>query len=227
METFCTLLALSVASQRILTRSFDVFFDLHLNKRLSEQSWNWWFETPSRSLWRHCNAGQGRLIGWHVLSESDTDFSWAVSLVVDIEPFEWFKFLTAVIIWMTPHNDTWAQALYFLSCCENWTWGICINIFCDDSVRWVLYTDVIFSDSWFRLAKILLANKLFVMLDSLSEGFGLRIDCGPFCCCFVEGRRPRHLLNTQVLYPTYKCVQLIMGFCHKNRQQFALKSTNN
>ena len=27
---------------------FDVFFDLHLNKRLSKQSWGWWFETPTR-----------------------------------------------------------------------------------------------------------------------------------------------------------------------------------
>ena len=27
-----------------------------LNKRLSKHSWGWWFETPSRSLWRHCNA---------------------------------------------------------------------------------------------------------------------------------------------------------------------------
>ena len=26
-----------------------------LNKRLSKQSWGWWFETPSCSLWRHCN----------------------------------------------------------------------------------------------------------------------------------------------------------------------------
>ena len=26
-----------------------------LNKRLSKQSWGWWFEAPSRSLWRHCN----------------------------------------------------------------------------------------------------------------------------------------------------------------------------
>ena len=41
--------------QRPVTRGFDVFFDLHLNKRLSKQSWSWWFETPSRSLWRHCN----------------------------------------------------------------------------------------------------------------------------------------------------------------------------
>ena len=27
-----------------------------LNKRLSKQLWSWWFETPSRSLWRHCNV---------------------------------------------------------------------------------------------------------------------------------------------------------------------------
>ena len=34
------------------TRSFDVFFDQ--NKRLSKQPRRRWFETPSRSLWRHC-----------------------------------------------------------------------------------------------------------------------------------------------------------------------------
>ena len=44
-------------AQRSVTRSFDVFFDLRLNKRLSKQSRGWWFETPSRSSWRHCNVG--------------------------------------------------------------------------------------------------------------------------------------------------------------------------
>ena len=43
-------------AQRPVTRSFDVFFDLCLNKRLSKQSRSWWFETQSRPLWRHCNA---------------------------------------------------------------------------------------------------------------------------------------------------------------------------
>ena len=43
-------------TKRPVTRSFDVFFDLCLNKRLSKQSWGWWIETPSRPLWRHCNA---------------------------------------------------------------------------------------------------------------------------------------------------------------------------
>ena len=44
------------STQRPVTRSFDVFFDLRLNKRLSKQPWGWWFETPSWSLWRHCNV---------------------------------------------------------------------------------------------------------------------------------------------------------------------------
>ena len=54
METFSVLLALCMVnslatgqfpSQRPVTRSFDVFFDLRLNKRLSKQSWGWWFGT--------------------------------------------------------------------------------------------------------------------------------------------------------------------------------------
>ena len=35
-------------AQRPVTRSFDVFFDLRLNKRLSKQPWGWWFETSLR-----------------------------------------------------------------------------------------------------------------------------------------------------------------------------------
>ena len=65
METFSALLALCAGkssvtgefpSQRPVTQSFDVLFDLRLNKRLSKHWWGWWFETPSGSLWRHSNA---------------------------------------------------------------------------------------------------------------------------------------------------------------------------
>ena len=64
MKTFSALLAICAGNspvpgefpaQRPVTRSFDVFFDLRLNKRLSKQSWGWWFETPSCPLWRHSN----------------------------------------------------------------------------------------------------------------------------------------------------------------------------
>ena len=42
-------------AQKPVTRSFGVFFDLHLNKPLSKQPRGWWFETRLRSLWRHFN----------------------------------------------------------------------------------------------------------------------------------------------------------------------------
>ena len=65
METFSALLSICAGNspvigefpaQRPVTRSLDVFFDLRLNKRLSKQTWGWWFETSSRPLWRHCNV---------------------------------------------------------------------------------------------------------------------------------------------------------------------------
>ena len=40
-----------------LTKASDAeLFDLCLNTRLSKQTWVWWFETPSRPLWRHYDA---------------------------------------------------------------------------------------------------------------------------------------------------------------------------
>ena len=65
MDTFSALLAICAGNspvrgefhaQRPATPSFYVFFDLRPNKRLSKQSWGWWSETPSRSLWRHFNV---------------------------------------------------------------------------------------------------------------------------------------------------------------------------
>ena len=65
METFSALLAIcegnppvigGFPSQMPVTRRFDIYFDLRLNKRLSKQSRRQWFETPSRSLRRHCKA---------------------------------------------------------------------------------------------------------------------------------------------------------------------------
>ena len=55
-------------SQRPVRRGFDVFFDLHLNKQFSKQPWGWWFETPSRSLWRHCNEIDVTWASWRLKS---------------------------------------------------------------------------------------------------------------------------------------------------------------
>ena len=65
METFSALLAICAGNspvsgefpaQRPVTRSFDFSFDLCPNKRLSKQSWGWWFETPTGALWRHSDG---------------------------------------------------------------------------------------------------------------------------------------------------------------------------
>ena len=65
MEAFSALLAICAGNspvsadfpaQRPVTRGFDVFFDLCLNKRLSKQSWGWWFETLPCSIWRQSNV---------------------------------------------------------------------------------------------------------------------------------------------------------------------------
>ena len=42
-------------TQRLVTRGFDIFLDLRLNKGLSKQSRGWWFETLTCPLWRQCN----------------------------------------------------------------------------------------------------------------------------------------------------------------------------
>ena len=70
METFSALVAICAGNspvtgefptRRPVTRSFDVFFDLCPNERLSKQSWGWWFGTLSSPLWRHRNANPNSL----------------------------------------------------------------------------------------------------------------------------------------------------------------------
>ena len=85
MKTFSALLAICAGNssvpgefpaQRPVTQSFDVFCDLRPKKWLSKQSWGWWSETPSSSLWRHRNV---RCV-WHSsidkASQMTTSSSW-------------------------------------------------------------------------------------------------------------------------------------------------------
>ena len=86
METFAALLTICAGNspvpgdfpaQRPVTRSFDVFFDLRLNKRLTTQSSGWWFETLSRSLWRHRNdrsfSDPTLAVIWHIFVDTLVD----------------------------------------------------------------------------------------------------------------------------------------------------------
>ena len=70
--------------QRPVTRSFDIFFDLRLNKWLSKQSWGWWFETPSRSLWSRCDGKGGYETGISCIScWSCINICWFISGACD------------------------------------------------------------------------------------------------------------------------------------------------
>ena len=78
METFSSLLPLcegnppvtgGFPSQRPVARSFDVYFDLSLNKRLSKQSGHWWFDTPLRPLWRHSTDMNATIRQCHKVDE--------------------------------------------------------------------------------------------------------------------------------------------------------------
>ena len=105
METFSALLFLCAGnspvtgefpSQRPVMCSFDVFFDLHLNKRFSKQWWGWWFGTPSHPLWRHCNEWKTLLLKNHqilaLFQPYCTYMYWEVGL-------HWFRKCFEISMW--------------------------------------------------------------------------------------------------------------------------------
>ena len=79
MERFSALLALCAG-----TRSFDIFFDLSLNNRLSTQWRGWWFETPSSPLWRHCNEFQ-HLRSIFIITPISTDYCNRKNTATDVQ----------------------------------------------------------------------------------------------------------------------------------------------
>ena len=100
METFSALLALCAKnspvpgefpSQRPVTWSSDVSFDLRLNKHWSKQWRGWWFETPSCSLWRHRNGKLKchcirlqRIIKQIYIDKDDLHGQWAVGALSQV-----------------------------------------------------------------------------------------------------------------------------------------------
>ena len=124
METFSALLALcegnspvtgEFPSQRPVVRSFDVFFDLCPNKRLSKQSWGWWFETPWRSLWCHCNVQSAR--DWVFLRRLGSKPDQArreqrVSFLIETTPRNTCTMQTKQQIWLNNVSDN--EGRYYL-----------------------------------------------------------------------------------------------------------------
>ena len=126
MEIFSALLAIwagnspvsgEFPAQRQVTRSFDVFFDLRPNKRLSKHSWGWWFETLPHPLWRQSNVVNyvinvsmdmsGTVSGWRNQMEA---FS---ALLVFVRGVHWSPA-------NSPHKGQW-RGVFMLSMIYAWT----------------------------------------------------------------------------------------------------------
>ena len=85
-----------IPTQRPVTRSFDVFFDRRLNKRLSKQPRGWWLETLSCSLWRQSNEYDKTSIKiWHLKSIGDPGAHFTNNFAITIQM--WWKFHFALI----------------------------------------------------------------------------------------------------------------------------------
>ena len=96
MEIFSALLAICAGNspgtgefptQRPVSWNFDVFFDLRLNKRLSKQSWGWWFETPSRPLRRHRNVRFVEVLAEHWQANTQTRVLWCHMATIGLDEF--------------------------------------------------------------------------------------------------------------------------------------------
>ena len=136
MKTFSALLAICAGNstvtgefpaQRPVTRNFDVFFDMRLNTRLSEQSRGWWFETPSRPLWLHYNGStmgfKARMptrtynletgLLWALNSETDETYQFVIAadqLYSPLSPFLWEH-----VQWHCLHVHVWLSSV-----CSPW-----------------------------------------------------------------------------------------------------------
>ena len=130
METFSVLLALCAGNSSVTgkfpshrpgTRSFDTYSDLRLNKRLSKQSLGWWFETPLRSLWRHCNIQKLSILDFgykngfekNVPSPPECPPPWNINYCLSIRFNPYFK-MSIYCVWYALKNLSLAYVLYLI-----------------------------------------------------------------------------------------------------------------
>ena len=119
--------------QRPVTRSFDVFLDMRLNKRLSKQSKRCWFETLSCSLWRHCNEVRAPVQHLHMSDLYSELTTWQVSRSVSpAMAARWhfpgiilstpppansrrrYNVTSPLIAWAYTQNDPWCPILIWV-----------------------------------------------------------------------------------------------------------------
>ena len=84
-------------------------------RALSKQSWGWWFEKLSRSLWCHCNAytlrkQYFRIQSLELLGRQRRSGIWIIALWLWIvlinqkRPKLWTKWLAKYLVWINGHN---------------------------------------------------------------------------------------------------------------------------
>ena len=138
METFSALLAICAGNspvhgefpaQRPVTRSFDVFFDVRPNKQLSKQSWGWWSETLSPSLWRHRNVIRFHSLKscHYVVVKFDTPQNLKVYAYKIAKPFEHFKKLSQPVGFKRFYNWN-TSILKMLGIAIHNTWAMSVKI---------------------------------------------------------------------------------------------------
>ena len=121
-------------TQRPVTRSFHVFFDLRLNKRLSKQSRGWWFETLSHPLWRHRN--EYRLLRDIAPYEYRFQESKSIDEITGLDDFEIPETVAATVVrvpaisesisYLSFHFHQWSCRVFFIlttlvqvmACCQ-------------------------------------------------------------------------------------------------------------
>ena len=154
METFSALLTLCAGNSPVTSqfptqkpvRIFDIFFEMLFNKRLSKQSWGWWFETTTCSLCRHCNDSCSgvdkctatKIMWWNYFSMYKNTYPWQHrSRLYSIRHTKYFIFRNSCdthisTIRYTSHyitgeiwngsSDIWASCATFCRCCVFIIW---------------------------------------------------------------------------------------------------------
>ena len=79
-----------------------------LNKRLSKQSRRWWFETPSRPLWLHCNV-EAIYRTMHAASLSGSRMT---GLAMSIKK----QTIHPAVHWFKPGYDEFVMSAYWRGC---------------------------------------------------------------------------------------------------------------
>ena len=146
-------------TQRPVTRSFDVFFDMRPNKRLSKQSWGWWFETPSLSLWRHRNDLFRTRPQWVNESEHHVVLKWVLSGNIrtsfSTSRRQWKK----EIVWVVKWSNNEVISTYCMFC-----WYLFVSNDTNTSSDWPLILETesisqhIFYRKWNLMGNFIVCN---------------------------------------------------------------------